>query len=238
MDYCYQLTSKLIINAQMGPFQFREALMKYKFAKFGLIAIGWLLASMGQATAQTVIDMTSGADIAGFRTGGVYDEGQTFIAPVGDTVLKSFDYFIQGRGGEFLYADLYTWSDAAGSTIGNSLWSSGPTFFSGTGSYDWVKSISKLSFVPNVLLTANQSYALTFHQYSSSANYLLAGETYAGGTAIVNTGNGWSTWGGIDAPLILQFTTAVPEPETYAMMLAGLGLMCSIARRRKAKQTA
>jgi hypothetical protein len=30
--------------------------------------------------------------------------------------------------------------------------------------------------------------------------------------------------------------TAVPEPETYAMMLAGLGLMGTIVRRRKAKQ--
>jgi hypothetical protein len=30
--------------------------------------------------------------------------------------------------------------------------------------------------------------------------------------------------------------TAVPEPETYALMLAGLGLIGSIARRRKAKQ--
>jgi hypothetical protein len=30
--------------------------------------------------------------------------------------------------------------------------------------------------------------------------------------------------------------TAVPEPETYAMMLAGLGLIGTIARRRKAKQ--
>ena len=29
------------------------------------------------------------------------------------------------------------------------------------------------------------------------------------------------------------FTTAVPEPETYAMLLAGLGLMGTIARRRK-----
>jgi hypothetical protein len=29
--------------------------------------------------------------------------------------------------------------------------------------------------------------------------------------------------------------TAVPEPETYAMLLAGLGLMGAIARRRKDK---
>jgi len=31
-------------------------------------------------------------------------------------------------------------------------------------------------------------------------------------------------------------TTAVPEPETYALMLAGLGLIGVVARRRKAKQ--
>jgi hypothetical protein len=30
---------------------------------------------------------------------------------------------------------------------------------------------------------------------------------------------------------------AVPEPETYAMLLAGLGLMGAIAKRRKAKQS-
>lgn len=33
----------------------------------------------------------------------------------------------------------------------------------------------------------------------------------------------------------MTVTTAVPEPETFAMMLAGLGLMGAIARRRKAQ---
>ena len=34
----------------------------------------------------------------------------------------------------------------------------------------------------------------------------------------------------------VNFTPAVPEPETYAMLLAGLGLMGTIARRRNRRQ--
>jgi hypothetical protein len=35
-------------------------------------------------------------------------------------------------------------------------------------------------------------------------------------------------------PITQSITAAVPEPETYAMMLAGLGMMGFVARRRKA----
>jgi hypothetical protein len=35
---------------------------------------------------------------------------------------------------------------------------------------------------------------------------------------------------------LVLFTSAVPEPETYAMLMAGLGLMGFVARRRKENQ--
>lgn len=53
-------------------------------------------------------------------------------------------------------------------------------------------------------------------------------------------GDGWGEY--LVAGGTIRYSTldigsvpAVPEPETYAMMLAGLGLMGAIARRRKAK---
>jgi len=67
------------------------------------------------------------------------------------------------------------------------------------------------------------SYSLSFTA-SSNSSYSLK----------------FSNAGGDNIGVVLDnvTVTAVPEPETYAMMLAGLGLMGSIARRRKAKLAA
>ncbi len=64
----------------------------------------------------------------------------------------------------------------------------------------------------------------------------------SGFNAGVNTLNfdvlNWQQNGGNPAGLRVEFTqsniAAVPEPETYGMLLAGLGLLGFVARRRKA----
>jgi PEP-CTERM motif len=62
-----------------------------------------------------------------------------------------------------------------------------------------------------------------------TAFYLFDAGTAGMNTLTVNVTGGWSN------AFLYSTVTAVPETETYAMMLAGLGLMGSIARRRKNK---
>ncbi|MFM2275117.1 MAG: hypothetical protein RL211_989 [Pseudomonadota bacterium] len=61
-----------------------------------------------------------------------------------------------------------------------------------------------------------------------------------GGGAPSFAGNGTGSGGAIDGATtgVVVAVSAVPEPETYALMLAGLGLMGSIVQRRKNKPQA
>jgi hypothetical protein len=75
-----------------------------------------------------------------------------------------------------------------------------------------------------------QSLDFTFAPQSGRFLEIVA---YGGASWTALGGGARSTW--TEAAAQVQ---SVPEPETYAMVLAGLGVMGAIARRRKAKQAA
>ncbi|WP_374359991.1 FxDxF family PEP-CTERM protein [Pseudoduganella danionis] len=72
----------------------------------------------------------------------------------------------------------------------------------------------------------------------NSYSYTVSGLS---GTSHTLQFKGINNSGAYDSSLFLDnvnVTAAVPEPETYAMMVAGLAMVGAIARRRKAKQAA
>ena len=93
---------------------------------------------------------------------------------------------------------------------------------------------------------AGQSYAYAFNTTGKSRtnmgwteegfSFVASGSTSSlkfSSTQAPNSNGSVSSWG---LALDNVSVTAVPEPETYAMLLAGLGLMGAIAKRRKANQ--
>ena len=75
---------------------------------------------------------------------------------------------------------------------------------------------------------------------SAIAPPVIAGTTFLdmlqGGLAYVNVHTALNPGGAVRGQLIqVAAVAAVPEPETYAMLLAGLGLVGAVARRRKTK---
>jgi hypothetical protein len=104
----------------------------------------------------------------------------------------------------------------------------------------------EISFGPNALYDINSITAVLYNGSNGSGSWIsnLAGS----GTNTVNdsfglvAGNSYSilvsgtpigSAGGIYA---YAFTAAVPEAETYAMMLAGLGLLGFMVRRRTSQR--
>ena len=144
--------------------------------------------------------------------------GQSFTAQ--DSGLNSFGLYFLTYNAHLGYSPLtvtiYDGAGFGGTVLGYTVIN--PV----AGSNGWFDA----SF--NIATTANQIYTAGISTGTAywGANINWAGNPYAGGTAFYH--------GAEQSAADFRFrVNAVPEPETYAMLLAGLGLMGMVARRRK-----
>lgn len=150
-------------------------------------------------------------------------------------------YFSNSGPAAASITDIYfDWSSSA-----FALSSSGSVFTdSGAGvSFSWGAAPPDLpggqgiSFVADLAADSDPSAQPNGVNPGEWLNIRFAGESFANVVAGLNSGDlrvgihvqGFAT-GGSESFV----TTPIPEPETYAMLLAGLGLMGFVARRRKA----
>lgn len=188
------------------------------FSKSSLVAAGWTFQAInGDTNIATFLQGANGGIIM-LDSGNNVSGGLDFNERAALTANASFiNSFVGSGGGLFSQANGYGWLSALVPTLtvvnasdtGLTLTSAGNTAF------------------PS-LTNANLSSG-PWHNYFTGVGALpVLAEGFGGVDVILGAASG-----SITVPVL----TAVPEPETYAMMLAGLGVMGAIARRRKAKQT-
>ena len=122
----------------------------------------------------------------------------------------------------------HVWTDQFSLSLNGATIGSGYFRLGGGGSTSWTGT-GNFSCTTCGIGQTNSGGQATFSNVA--LNSLTAGiNTVTFAYAGNNEGFGNESW-----KISGAVVTAVPEPETYAMMLAGLGLMGAIARRRKSK---
>jgi hypothetical protein len=99
-------------------------------------------------------------------------------------------------------------------------------------------SLDLINPVTNAIITTYAGTNITAAGVNQTDNWQLTAMGLSAGTYVIEVagkvvGNGGGAFGS-DLTISPSAVAAVPEPETYGMMLGGLGLIGFIARRRKA----
>jgi hypothetical protein len=234
----------------------KKALFSIATASALLVASVSAQAQLTTFTTASATSTVAGAYTIDFGTGVVNNAGSVIGASgAGDTIYSG-----AAQGNSFSYTDGALFSNTSlisgvaarpvGSTgnylsVGNSGTSQGPstlTFAQGVsyfgflwGSPDayntvtfWNGNTSLGSFNGSAVLqppNGNQSFS-SFFNVQTNGSDVITSVTFA------SSGMAFET----DNHAYVTAVSAVPEPETYALMLAGLGLVSAVARRRKSKQ--
>ncbi|MEY4751552.1 MAG: hypothetical protein RIQ60_3766 [Pseudomonadota bacterium] len=199
-----------------------------KFQKSSLGAgIVWL-AMAASANATTVDFLSNNA----YTTSGWNATVQTFQFDTNTMLLNYAFSGGSGSQGSYMF-NLYDWTDN--------------TLIFSQSSNNWIVGVNTISNI-DTLLSAG-------HTYAAEVNYLgatnggvqFSGDVYAGGSAswAMSPPSGkigdYTNFAGYDTAFKLETSPSagqtvsapVPEPESYAMLLAGLSVMGIIGRRRR-----
>jgi hypothetical protein len=137
--------------------------------------------------------------------------------------LAAGDTYLSGDEGSLVSVAKGSFTDIFNFSVGNS------TLDASVGIINFGKfKISGASF--SYSLKSGAATLATGVNDAGFAGQSLAAGSYSLEVSGLASGAGGGKYNGV------LTVTAVPEPESYAMLLAGLGLMGAIAKRRKAKQ--
>lgn len=225
------------------------------------VLASFLLVFAGNAFADTYTNVPSGANTglpfayfgnAANPSGDSPKVGEVFFL-TSDSTLSSFSFYAVGNTTASLQLNVAQWNpdtnakNQAVNSVGTTLLTTG----NGVETYNSTGGFTTISFDNlGLSLNSNTKYIayLTSNDPTVTGIQLSRTQTAADasgfgiGNAYLSTtpSTGWLLPFNGNGFLSLQYTAVtaapVPEPESYALMLAGFGLIGAVAKRRKVKQ--